>query len=61
MFYFHVMDTLMEVLKTFLAGTVLGAVFMLLKLPIPAPNNVAGIMGIVGVFVGYVLVKKTMG
>jgi len=29
----------------------------LLKLPVPAPQTLAGVMGIVGLFLGYVVVK----
>jgi XapX domain-containing protein len=38
-----------------LAGLVCGFVFVMLKLPIPAPPTLAGIMGIVGVFGGYLI------
>lgn len=38
-------------------GIVLGGIFTLLKLPIPAPDNIDGILGIFGVFAGMVLVK----
>ncbi|WP_155668583.1 XapX domain-containing protein [Ornithinibacillus caprae] len=43
---------------SFLTGIVLGIVFSLLELPIPAPPNFAGVMGIVGVFTGFVLVNN---
>ncbi|SET54326.1 XapX domain-containing protein [Oceanobacillus limi] len=46
------------VIISFLTGIALGIVFSLLKLPIPAPPNFAGVMGIVGVFVGFVLVNN---
>lgn len=54
------MEPLSEILKTFIAGFVLGAVFMALRLPIPAPPTAAGIMGIVGIFAGFVFVKRFM-
>ena len=38
-------------------GVVVGAVFASLRIPIPAPPNLAGIMGIVGIWLGYRLVK----
>lgn len=38
---------------SFFTGFITGFVFSLLKLPIPAPQNLAGVMGIVGIFVGY--------
>ena len=46
------------VLKAFLTGFILGAIFVLLKLPAPVPPKLAGLMGIVGIFVGYVVVSK---
>ncbi|MUV36714.1 hypothetical protein JNUCC1_00518 [Lentibacillus sp. JNUCC-1] len=45
------------ILKSLLAGFLLGVVFSLLKLPIPAPPNLPGVTGVVGVFVGFILVK----
>lgn len=46
-----------EVLFAFLVGAVLGFIFIKLKLPIPAPPVLAGIMGIVGIWVGFLLGK----
>lgn len=48
----------MEILKSFGAGAVCGVVFSLAGLPIPAPPVLAGVVGIVGVFAGYVLVQR---
>jgi XapX domain-containing protein len=39
-------------------GLVAGFAFAKLKLPIPAPPNLAGILGIVGIFLGYLLAKR---
>jgi len=36
-------------------GLIVGIIFSLLKLPIPAPNALAGILGIIGIFIGYKL------
>ena len=44
-----------EVLLSFITGFVVGLIFSAFKLPIPAPPTLAGIMGIVGIFVGYLL------
>jgi len=41
-----------------LVGLVVGAIFSLLKLDIPAPNSLNGVLGIVGLFLGYILVKR---
>ncbi len=38
-------------------GAVIGAAFSLLKLPIPAPDKLEGVLGIIGIFVGMILVK----
>ena len=48
---------MLEIIKATLAGMACGVVFSLLKLPIPAPPVLAGVMGIVGVFLGYVMVN----
>jgi len=45
-------------IKSFLVGLSCGIIFtFLLKLPIPAPSTFEGIIGIVGIFLGYYLVK----
>ena len=49
-----------EVVLAVLAGFLVGIVFAKLKLPIPAPPTIAGVMGIVGLFLGY-LVGVRMG
>ncbi|QLH83991.1 XapX domain-containing protein [Halosimplex pelagicum] len=38
-----------------LTGFLTGAVFRFLNVPIPAPPNAAGILGIVGIYLGYVV------
>ena len=40
-----------------LAGVFAGALFSFIQIPIPAPPNLAGILGIVGIFLGYRLVQ----
>ncbi|GAF64354.1 XapX domain-containing protein [Alkalihalobacillus trypoxylicola] len=42
-----------EVFLALLAGLIVGIVFAWIKLPIPAPPTLAGIMGIIGIFIGY--------
>ncbi|ARK32801.1 XapX domain-containing protein [Halalkalibacter krulwichiae] len=44
-----------EVILALIAGLIVGFVFALIKLPIPAPPALAGVMGIVGVYLGYKL------
>ena len=46
------MNTILVVLAT-LTGLVTGLVFGFLEVPIPAPPSLAGVMGIVGIFLGY--------
>ncbi|MEC9487947.1 MAG: DUF1427 family protein [Halanaerobium sp.] len=46
-----------QVFLATITGIVVGALFSYLKLPIPAPPNLAGVMGIVGMFLGYLLVN----
>ena len=45
------------VLLSFLGGLVVGGLFKLLKFPVPAPNNWAGVAGIVGITAGYMLLE----
>ena len=40
-----------------ITGLVVGGVFSLLNIPIPAPNKIEGILGIVGIFLGYLLIQ----
>lgn len=49
-----------EVLLTTLTGAGVGAVFALFKLPVPAPPVFAGVMGIVGLWLGYALIGKLL-
>ncbi len=49
------MSTQLTVLAL-LTGLVTGAVFRFLNIPIPAPPEIPGIMGIIGIFVGYRLI-----
>jgi XapX domain-containing protein len=47
---------MMEVVLSLLTGLAVGALFALLKLPIPAPPTLAGVAGILGLFLGPLLV-----
>jgi XapX domain-containing protein len=40
-----------------LTGLVTGAVFAALEVPIPAPPELPGILGIVGIYAGYKLIR----
>ncbi|SDZ20058.1 XapX domain-containing protein [Evansella caseinilytica] len=41
-----------EIVLSLIAGIMIGIVFKLLKLPLPAPPVLAGVIGIVGVYSG---------
>jgi XapX domain-containing protein len=43
--------------KALLTGFVAGVAFSLLKLPIPAPSELASIVGVIGVFLGFLAVR----
>ncbi|MFN4895086.1 MAG: XapX domain-containing protein [Pseudomonadota bacterium] len=47
-----------ELLLSLLTGAVFGATFTLLKFPLPAPTTASGVAGIVGVYLGMVLVSS---
>lgn len=49
-----------DVFMTTIVGAATGGIFSLFKLPIPAPPVFAGLMGIVGLWVGYAIVAKVM-
>lgn len=40
-----------------LTGLFTGVLFGVLRAPIPAPPNLAGVLGILGIYLGYVLVE----
>jgi len=46
-----------ELVLAFGTGVMVGVVFALFKLPIPAPPTLAGVLGIVGIYIGYLIVK----
>lgn len=47
-------ETLLAVLAL-ITGFLTGAFFRFLNVPIPAPPNVPGVLGIVGIYLGYVV------
>ncbi|RCW77461.1 XapX domain-containing protein [Saliterribacillus persicus] len=42
-----------EIILALIAGLIVGFLFAWIKLPIPAPPALAGVMGIVGVYLGF--------
>ena len=53
-------ERMKEIFMTTSVGAITGAVFSLFKLPIPAPPVFAGLMGIVGLWIGYAIVTKVL-
>lgn len=47
-----------DYLLPLLTGSMTGALFSLLRLPIPAPPALPGIIGIVGIWLGFVIVSQ---
>ena len=47
----------MTELYALLTGLAVGILFSLLKLPIPAPPALAGILGIIGIWAGFAIVN----
>lgn len=50
----------METLLATFAGLLVGVIFTLIKLPIPAPPYLPGVMGVVGVYVGSLLTNSVI-
>jgi len=50
-----------EVVLASITGLTVGLLFARLKLPIPAPPTLAGVAGIVGIFLGYVIATRWFG
>ncbi|MDG1357015.1 MAG: DUF1427 family protein [Akkermansiaceae bacterium] len=42
------------ILLSLLTGFVVGILFTALKMPLPAPNALAGVMGILGIYLGHI-------
>ncbi|MFB5664177.1 XapX domain-containing protein [Alteribacillus sp. HJP-4] len=42
-----------DIILSLLSGIAVGLIFGFIRLPIPAPPALAGVMGIVGIFLGY--------
>ncbi len=44
-------------ISALLVGIAVGAFFTLIKLPIPAPNALSGVLGVAGIYIGKKLVE----
>lgn len=51
----------MTALLAILTGAAAGAVFGFLRLPVPAPPSVVGVLGILGLWAGYTLAQQWVG
>ena len=50
----------MNILGTLVTGLVLGMLFAVVKLPIPAPPTIAGAAGVVGLTIGFILTHNAI-
>lgn len=46
-----------DIILSLITGAICGIVFALLKLPVPAPPVISGLMGIFGLWLGYKLIQ----
>lgn len=53
-------ERMRDILMTTGVGAITGAIFSAFKLPIPAPPVFAGLMGIVGLWIGYAIVTRIL-
>ncbi|WP_145950098.1 XapX domain-containing protein [Paenibacillus sp. Y412MC10] len=49
-----------ELLLALVAGIIIGIVFKLIKLPLPAPPVMSGILGIIGIYLGGKLMELVL-
>lgn len=49
-----------EALLAMVAGIVIGVVFKLIKLPLPAPPVLAGVLGVAGVYIGGKIIEVVL-
>lgn len=46
-----------ELVVSLVVGLAIGVVFAVMRLPVPAPSTLAGVTGILGLYLGYKLVS----
>lgn len=51
-------ETMKEYIMSFATGLAVGIVFALIKLPIPAPPVLSGVISIAAITIGYMIVNK---
>ncbi|MBO5011952.1 MAG: DUF1427 family protein [Elusimicrobiaceae bacterium] len=47
---------MLSALYSLITGIGVGLLFAFLKFPIPAPNHINGVLGILGIFLGYLII-----
>lgn len=47
-----------EIVLTTITGFIVGLIFARFRLPIPGPPSLAGVMGIFGILLGYLVAAK---
>lgn len=52
---------MIDILIATAVGMLVGGTFALFGAQVPAPPNIAGVMGVVGITVGYMLVTQLKG
>jgi len=48
---------ILQIFKSLSAGVIVGVFFAIVNLPMPAPEVFTGIVGIFGIWLGYVLIE----
>jgi XapX domain-containing protein len=48
----------MNYILSLITGIITGGIFTFLNFPLPAPNKIEGILGIIGIFLGYLIINQ---
>lgn len=54
----HMDPSILVALLALVTGFIAGATFAFVGVPIPAPPTIAGVLGIVGIYVGYKFIVR---
>ncbi|WP_408955432.1 XapX domain-containing protein [Natroniella sp. ANB-PHB2] len=46
-----------QVILATISGLIVGGLFSWLNLPVPAPPTLAGVMGVVGIYLGFIIMN----
>ncbi len=47
-----------QIILASLSGLIVGGLFSFLNLPIPAPPTLSGVMGIIGIYIGFIITNS---